>query len=283
MRGAGSPTVLLEGGYEANSTAWWKVEPQVAKFTRVCAYDRAGSGFSDPGPLPRDGAAIAADLDHALSAAHISGPLVLVGHSAGALYVRLFAQRHRGEVVGMVLVDPSVEHQDRRMAAIFGPGAGSVASLRARAELCLEAARRNGLPSPSPQLARCAPPPKANDSPALAAEEMAENTRPSTWETRISELDSLWTTTSEELDQGDSSLGAIPLIVLTAEGTNADAPAQLRPALDAAWAGFHRQLAALSSRGNAQLVANASHLMMRDRPDAVIAAIAEVVASGRHR
>ena len=81
--GAGAPTVILESGYEADSLAWWKVEPEVARFTRVCSYDRAGAGFSDPGPLPRDGAAIAADLDKALSAAGIRGPFVLVGHSAG--------------------------------------------------------------------------------------------------------------------------------------------------------------------------------------------------------
>ena len=88
--GRGAPTVLLESGFGADSRAWSKVQPTVAETTRVCAYDRAGYGFSDPGPLPRDGAAIARDLDQALTQAEILGPFVVVGHSAGGLYARLY-------------------------------------------------------------------------------------------------------------------------------------------------------------------------------------------------
>ena len=281
--GAGSPTVLLEGGYAATSMAWSSVEPRVAKLTRVCAYDRAGAGFSDPGPLPRDGTAIALDLDQALRAARIPGPFVVVGHSAGGLYVRLFARRRRGEVVGMVLVDPSIEHQDRRLSAIFGPGAGSLEALKARANTCLDASRRGALPSLSPELTPCAPPPRTGEPAALAAEETAENTRATTWRTRLSELDALWGATSDELDRGDSSLDAMPLIVLTAGGSYADAPAAAKERLAAAWAGFHRQLAGLSSRGSAQLVPESSHLIMRDRPDVVVDAIVEVIAADRSR
>lgn len=94
--GRGAPTVILESGFGATSGAWYKVRPALARGVRVCAYDRAGSGFSDPGPLPRDGAAIVRDLDQALTAAKIVGPYVLVGHSAGGLYARLFAARRPG-------------------------------------------------------------------------------------------------------------------------------------------------------------------------------------------
>ncbi len=282
--GDGAPTVILESGYEANSMAWWKVEPQVARFTRVCSYDRAGAGFSDPGPLPRDGVAIAGDLDQALKAGGVRGPLVLVGHSAGGLYMRLFVRRRPAQVVGMVLVDPSIDHQDRQMAALFGPQAGSLEPLIARAKACLAAAARGDLPSTSPDLARCAPAARTGEPSALAAEETAENIRPSTWRTRISELDNLWTRTSDEIDGGPVSLGDMPLVVLTAGQDNARAPSSERLQLDEAWAGFHRQLAALSTRGSAQLVADSSHLMMRDRPDAVVEAIREVVSAVRkHR
>ncbi len=152
--GNGSPTVILEGGWGATSLGWNRVQRLVAQTNRVCSYDRAGMGLSDPGPLPRDGAAIARDLDMGLRAAKIAGPYVVVGHSAGGLYVRLFADRRPGDVVGMVLVDPSVEYQDRRLSAVFGPGSGSTAALRDRSAACLAAAAAHELPSLAPRLAK---------------------------------------------------------------------------------------------------------------------------------
>ncbi len=273
--GAGTPTVLLEGGWAASSTAWYKVQPLVARHHRVCSYDRAGYGFSDPGPMPRDGAATARDLAEALKVAAISGPYVMVGHSAGGLYVRLFADLAPREVVGMVLVDPSVPHQDQRFAAVFGPGAGGLGGMRGRAAKCLAAAQNGALPSLDPALAGCKPRANASDA------EKAQASRASTYATQISELDALFTTTSDEVEAGRPSLGDMPLIVLTADGDYANAPAQARPALDAVWASLHRELAALSTRGSAQLVSNTSHMMMFDRPDAIAAAIEDVSAAAK--
>ncbi len=92
------------------------VQPRVEKFARVCSYDRAGLGFSDPGPMPRDASAITSDLHALLHAAHIPGPYVLVAHSAGELYAQVYAGRYRSEVAGMVLVDPSFPYQAKAMA-----------------------------------------------------------------------------------------------------------------------------------------------------------------------
>lgn len=252
--GTGAPTVILESGFAADARAWPKVKPLVAATNRVCSYDRAGSGGSDPGPLPRDGAAIARDLDDGLRAAGIAGPVVVVGHSAGGLYVRLFADRRPTDVVGMVLVDPSVEYQDRRLAAAFGPGAGSLAGIRARLVGCIDAAR-TGDPA-----SRC----DAKPLPVLVAQ--------------LSELDTLWTATSDEVARGRRSYGAMPLVVLTA-GDGHAGPDQARIA--AVWAGLHDEVAARSRRGLRRTVAGSGHLMMRDRPDAVAAAIAEVVAMAK--
>jgi pimeloyl-ACP methyl ester carboxylesterase len=255
------------------------VEALVAPRFRVCAYDRAGYGFSDPGPQPRDGAAIARDLDQALRAARIGGPFIVVGHSAGGLYVRLFADRRPADVAGMVLVDPSVEYQDKRYAEAFGPGAGSVAPMIARDERCLAAARAGRLPSSDPALAPCAAPPGANESPAVAAERLAEARRPSLWETRISELNALWTLTSDEVAAGRRSYGALPLIVLTAaDGVAAGAPPAVRARALRFWAGLHAEIAVRSDLGLQRTVARSSHMMMWDRPDAIAAAIAEVAA-----
>ncbi|MEO8811741.1 MAG: alpha/beta hydrolase [Caulobacteraceae bacterium] len=276
--GAGSPTVILEGGFAATSMGWYKVQPLIARHRRVCSYDRAGYGFSDPGPLPRDGAAVARDLDDALRAAGIGGPFVLVGHSAGGLYVRLFADRRPGEVVGMVLVDPSVEHQDERLAERFGPGAGSLAPQRARAVRCLDAAVRDALPSVDPALVVCAPPPRASQSAAAAAAELAQARRPSTWETQISELDTLWGATSREIDAGRQNYGAMPLVVLTAAGTLDGAPEPARAAALEVWAGLHRQIAARSTRGSARTIERSTHMMIFDRPDAIAEAVEEVAS-----
>ena len=268
--GAGAPTVLLESGFAGSSSGWAKVQPLIAKTTRVCAYDRAGNGLSDAGPKPRDGEAIARDLDRVLRRGGIAGPFVLVGHSAGGLYVRLFAARRPQDVAGMVLVDPMVEHQDQRFAARFGPGAGSLAPLRARAHRCLAA---------------------ADTAPSDCASHSSEGTRAyrtasparrrADWQTQISELKALTGATSDEVDAKASSFGDTPLIVLTAGGSYAQAPAPLRDSALAFWAGLHAELAARSTRGRARIVPGSSHLMMLDRPDAIADAVAEVIAQGR--
>lgn len=105
--GRGSPTVILESGLGNMSADWANVQPEVAKTTRVCAYDRAGTGWSEPGPMPRDPEQIARELHTLLDNAGIDGPYVLVGQSFGGLYVRMHAARYPSEVAGMVLVDAS--------------------------------------------------------------------------------------------------------------------------------------------------------------------------------
>jgi pimeloyl-ACP methyl ester carboxylesterase len=109
----GRPTVVLEtglGGF-ATSPDWALVQPEVAKTTRVCAYDRAGLGWSDPGPQPRDAQHVAAELHTLLQNSHTPGPYVLVGWSYGGLYVRAYANQYQGEVAGLVLIDSSSPEQ----------------------------------------------------------------------------------------------------------------------------------------------------------------------------
>jgi pimeloyl-ACP methyl ester carboxylesterase len=103
--GSGTPTVLLESGLGESSAYWGWILPAVARDTRVCVYDRAGRGWSDPVSAPQDGDAVAADLHTLLVRASVPGPFVLVGHSSGAQYVRIFAGRYPDQVTGMVLLD----------------------------------------------------------------------------------------------------------------------------------------------------------------------------------
>ncbi len=118
-RGAGSPTVLLEAGHHGWSPAWTAVQPEVAQFTRVCSYDRAGLGRSDAGPSRRVAWAAVEDLEALLDRGEVKPPYVLVGHSAGGMYQRLFYQRHPEQVTGMVLVDTDepTDDADRREVA----------------------------------------------------------------------------------------------------------------------------------------------------------------------
>ena len=260
------PTVIFESGFAASSTEWVKVLPVVARRHRACAYDRAGLGWSDMGPLPRDGEAIARDLDEALRAARIRGPYVVVGHSAGGLYARLFAKLRPRDVVGMVLVEPSLDHQDRRFSARFGPGAGSLAGAIDRAKACAGAAARRTLPSLDLQLIRCGPLPGASAEARRSALSVAN------WRTQESEAETLWGATSDEIDEDGVSLGDRPLVVLTAARNSTGASGAL-------WAELHRELAADSTRGSAQMVEDSGHMMMFDRPDAIVAAVNEVIAA----
>ena len=114
--GEGSPTVILESGLGAGSVDWANIQPEVANTTRVCAYDRAGSGWSEPGPGPGDPQQIAGELHTLLGNAGIDGPYVLVGHSFGGLYVRMYDDLYPNEVEGMVLVDSSHPEQSTRSA-----------------------------------------------------------------------------------------------------------------------------------------------------------------------
>ena len=105
-QGRGEPTVVLESGLTASSLSWSHVQPEMAKFTRVVSYDRAGLGWSDPCRTPRTVDQMIGELASLLRTAEIPPPYILVGHSFGGLLVRAFAASRAGEVAGVVMVDP---------------------------------------------------------------------------------------------------------------------------------------------------------------------------------
>src|SRR5688572_12417969 len=110
--GSGTPPVLLESGIAASSLSWARVLPEIAAFTRVCAYDRAGLAWSDTASSPRTFDTICDDLGAVLTHAQERARFVLVGHSFGSLIVRGYAARHPERVAGLVLVDPPTEWLD---------------------------------------------------------------------------------------------------------------------------------------------------------------------------
>ena len=127
--GSGSPTVVFDSGWGDWAPAWSKVQPEVAKWTRACSYDRAGAGFSDPGPMPRTSVRIAEELHTVLHNAGIAGPYILVGSAFGGDNVRTFADLYVSEVAGLILDDAdaddlvptALQEEDHRNEAAFIP------------------------------------------------------------------------------------------------------------------------------------------------------------------
>ncbi len=258
--GQGAPTVILEAGFGATTWTWSKVQPMIAATNRVCSYDRAGMGFSDAGPMPRDGRAVVADLAAVLKTAKVAPPYVLVGHSAGAMTMRLFADAYPRSVAGMVLVDPSIEGQ-------FDEQDDMVAARVAVYQRCAAAALAHALPSTDPKLARCTPALSPSLSPAMAKVLQAAALDPGHWQTQASEYAAIAGANTDALRAGRQDYGDLPIIVLTA-GLSADA--------DPRWEARHAALAARSTRGAQRTVAGASHNIMKDAPQAVVDAIVEV-------
>src|SRR6266567_496973 len=114
--GQGSPTIVLEAGGGNDGLTWAGIQPKLALHTQVCSYDRAGMGWSDPGPSPRDADHVATELHGLLASAHIHIPVVLMGHSMGGLFIRDYAAHHATEVAGLVFEDSSTPLQNRQPA-----------------------------------------------------------------------------------------------------------------------------------------------------------------------
>ena len=117
--GTGGPTVIIEVGSSTPARVWRGVQDKIAAFTHVCAYDRAGYGWSDPEPKPRTMVDRAQELHNVLQMGGEHPPYILLGHSYGGFLVRLFAKDHPGEVIGMVLVDAAEEGSFSRPQRFF--------------------------------------------------------------------------------------------------------------------------------------------------------------------
>jgi pimeloyl-ACP methyl ester carboxylesterase len=116
--GHGSPTIILDAGLGDDSLIWGKVQPELSKTTRVCSYDRAGFGWSEPRPGTQDANRIADQLHALLQQAGVTGPIVMMGHSIAGIYLRAYAGRYSQNVVGLIFVDASTPLQQDRSAAM---------------------------------------------------------------------------------------------------------------------------------------------------------------------
>jgi pimeloyl-ACP methyl ester carboxylesterase len=252
---------VLENGLGEPSPIWGLVAPAVGRTTRVCAYDRAGQGWSDEASGPRDGLAAAADLHALLERAREPGPYVLVGHSAGGSIAMVYAARHPADVAGMVLLDSTSPHQftllpDYPMEHQLLRRTYSVLSSLSRlgAAQLLPASAYSSLPGPGASVFRAF---------ATSPRNM-RNARD-----EVSEFRSLF-----EQAEALTTLGGKPLVVLTASESQEDIEG---------WPEAQEELVALSGNSQHRIV-TASHLGLLDDGDAVdssVQAIDDVVRSVR--
>ena len=283
--GNGSPAVVFDSGWEDWAPVWTIVQPEVAKWTRACSYDRAGAGFSDPGPLPRTSVRIADELRSALHNGGIKGPYILVGHAFGGDNVRTFAARHPGEVAGLVLVEADVTSspEERRGQARL------IASLRE----CREAiAAGKPLPALPGRPARtCAQQffrglPEAMWSPELNAKllELAQ-TKLAMYDAYISEMEQM-PQDETYLEKHSRPLGSLPIRVLSTGNHGIHALDQAHP-LNAEQQKYEQEVAreqagwlALSSNAKQLFTDKSSEYIPFDQPSFVVDAIHEVFAHG---
>lgn len=284
--GKGSPTVILESGLGDGAWSWRTTQPEIAKMTRVCGYDRAGLGLSQPAQGPRDVEAMSADLGVVVKAVSRGKPVVLVAHSLGGPIVRQYAYHHPDMVAGLVLVDPSADHQNERFRAIL-PDFDKMNRINyAPLQRCKALLEKGPIAEGAPEYKMCInkPPP---DMPAdLTHFHYAYNQSPIHYGEVMAELESATgDANAKEADAARHALGDKPLLVLTA-GAPARLPgstADQQKRFEQAWYEMHNEIAALSTRGRQRVVPGASHYIQGDKPEAVIAAVAEVLTEVRGR
>jgi pimeloyl-ACP methyl ester carboxylesterase len=252
------------------------VQPSIAKSTKVCAYDRAGFGFSDDGPLPRDLDADAKDLHALIHAAKVATPVVLVGHSLGTNIVRRYAEKYPGDVGGIVLVDPPPQRISDFSKDWVKTDNAMHENVIAFAKMCGKAASAGQLARPVGDAAKCIRPPDPGYPDALNAAIHMQKQKPPFWHTLISEFETNMTIFEEPVSPKESH-GATPLIVLVADGSFADAPPDGKSAMEAAQQKTNKLILATSTHSERRLIANSSHDMQLDQPDAIVAAVADVV------
>jgi pimeloyl-ACP methyl ester carboxylesterase len=268
--GQGRPTVILETGLAAESGAWALVQPAVASMTRTCSYDRAGMGWSQTGPEPRDARHIATELHTLLQAAALPGPYVLVGHSNGSLYTHMYAGLFPDEVAGMVLADGTPTDLFTRL-----PETRSALQSAGEQAKTMQMMAHVGLARLlfGPQL--------RTDLCGFPTADAIESTRsvPAYWQALGSEVGALEATQAQVAQVG--GLGARPLLVLSStEGAPSPAAARIKHDMD-------DELAALSTNGQHQVVDGATHQGLVTNPvyaaitSQAIREVVEAVRSGK--
>ena len=260
-KGEGGPTVILDFGLSGSYLDWYFVQPEVARFARVCSWDRSGYGWSERSPRTQVPSEIAAELHTLLEHAGEKPPFILVGHSLGAFDVRMYAHRYPEQVAGVVLVDGS--HPDEEIPFTW----------RSRWELRL---LQFTAPFGLPRWRRwCAQGPKETRAmtQAFACRSRVFRAHYEQW--------SVFPKSAEEVRKL-GSLGDLPLAVISRDPnrTSGDSGPSAR---EQRWQQLQKDLAGLSSKSTFIVAAGSSHAVGRDRPDVVVEVIRRIVEAAKKK
>ena len=249
--GEGNQTVIIEPGIGDSSANWLPVLDKVANHTRVCIYDRAGNGFSDPGPGPRSTSQITLELYALLKKARIKGPYIIVGHSFGGYVAQYFASQFPAETAGLVLVDSSHPDQVERLSDLDeiedAPGI-SVGGYRFEDESLL--------------------------TPAQKLWKHLNAQRKSVW-TQMDELGS-FSDSADEVKKIFRQLPPMPVAVLS-RGISQLPVIPGKKSLEVDWHDMQKDLMRLSAQSWQVIVRDSGHSIHQDAPDAVVEQILKVV------
>jgi pimeloyl-ACP methyl ester carboxylesterase len=269
--GTGSPTIILDAGGGNDGLTWARVQPVLAKSTRVCSYDRAGMGWSDVQPAPRDADHIAAELHGLLAAAGINGSIVLMGHSIGGIYIRDYATRYPDEVAGLIFVDSSTPLQNRNEAfkAFDGKGAPWYVILLNRGAFIVGIPRLLGLCSESVpgfdlRVARLVAEDRCHEQFGESAGEMKSFDR------------------SGEETVHTGPYGALPILIFSHEFVEASSDSRFVN-IEKASSQMQEDLKRLSTRSRSIVVRNSGHFIQLDRPDLIEKEVPQFIEQIRGR
>jgi pimeloyl-ACP methyl ester carboxylesterase len=267
--GEGSPTVILEAGLNDFYVTWAKVQPEIAKTTRVCSYDRAGLGWSQLSPNPRTSDVMVEELHTLLRNTGIESPYILVGHSFGGILMRNFARHYPDQVAGMVLVDSAHEEQTSRLPFLQDSADELVAQFRTLSFLS-----SSGLMALSPGTI-----PNRGFPEGAYRQYQAVLATTGYFKAAITETTAFY---SGSLQSRPSSLKSLPLVVLmhgVSEATSDNSAQQLL--YEQEWAKMQNELAGLSSNAKLVIAERSGHYIQLDQPELVIDSILELIRTGR--
>ncbi len=271
--GSGSPTVLLSSGLGDDFTEWAKVQPVLSKLTRVCSYDRAGFGWSEPRPGIQDAKAIASHLHQLVQVAGIQRPFVLVGHSISGLYLRYYAAHYSGDLAGLVFIDGATPLQDSRIP---------------KALLKIQQGQRREMPWQKlimtlgwyRLLGDCTSIPSGFD--AYSAWIKADSCVPSQIDAIEQELDAEQASGQETIHAGP--FGNLPILILSRDPSvlASDWPASVSKGNAVVWNQMQEEAKGLSSDSMRIIAKGSHHYIMDDRPNLVDRQIASFIVMVRN-
>jgi pimeloyl-ACP methyl ester carboxylesterase len=251
-----TPTVIIDGGIGDASANWLFIQAELTEEMRVCLYDRAGYGMSDPGPGPRSSSQIVAEIDRMMKMAGIQGPFIIVGQSFGGLTAQLYAKRYPQQTAGIVLVESSHPRQSEMLEDLDKLSTGERKMVAGRQSF------------------------EFDDSDPWRQQWLILNSKRKAIFAQMEELKYFRQSETEVLEAGD--MPDIPLAVLTRDQRLLPTMNNNR-SMEDVWRGLQRDLSESSPQGWQQIVKGSGHNIHMDNPQAVIAAIRKVKRLSREK